>query len=332
LILVLSDSSTTYSPWFSKLLVVSNREEKFSRPSKSVHFWEDSPQILAGRDMEKEGTWIGIHTDGLFAVLTNDRLSRTLPSEENKQSRGRLVSSFLSNLDVESPRDLETYYKNYLSFLLYGESRYYNGFTLLFGLVDFPMNKFKIFYHPSCASEMKLCDSCEVMDLPVAEICALCNGDLCCNWSRVVSAKKSLATALSCNKEVDSEEFWLSTFISLLSDCTRSSDNIPQNTYFTEEHEKHFSSLFVFPKWIDSIESFFGTLSSTIIMIDKDARVTYFQRDWKAFFDDHPNMLTSEDTFKHAITSNMIDFSSYNRLVKTKLRLPPMDASRNTCS
>ena len=56
-----------------KLLVAANRDEFYARPTASAHFWHDAPHILAGRDLEQGGTWLGITSNGRFAALTNVR-------------------------------------------------------------------------------------------------------------------------------------------------------------------------------------------------------------------------------------------------------------------
>ncbi|WP_458127282.1 NRDE family protein [Paenibacillus sp. Z3-2] len=75
------------------LILGSNRDEFYHRPTAQAHFWEDYPHILAGRDLSKMGTWMGITTGGRLAAVTNYRD----PNEEGhaKCSRGDLVADFL---------------------------------------------------------------------------------------------------------------------------------------------------------------------------------------------------------------------------------------------
>ncbi len=47
------------------------------RPTAPAHFWTDRPAILAGRDNQRNGTWLGVSTAGRFALLTNWREVRT---------------------------------------------------------------------------------------------------------------------------------------------------------------------------------------------------------------------------------------------------------------
>ena len=74
------------------LIVAANRDEFHARPAASAAFWDDRPQILAGRDLEARGTWMGISRSGRFAAVTNYRGAREPRAAE---SRGGLVTGFL---------------------------------------------------------------------------------------------------------------------------------------------------------------------------------------------------------------------------------------------
>jgi uncharacterized protein with NRDE domain len=76
------------------LIVAANRDEFHARPAAAAGFWEDQPEILAGRDLEARGTWMGVSRGGRFAAVTNYRGAREPRAVE---SRGALVSRFLSN-------------------------------------------------------------------------------------------------------------------------------------------------------------------------------------------------------------------------------------------
>ncbi|MEO8143342.1 MAG: NRDE family protein [Betaproteobacteria bacterium] len=79
------------------LVVAANRDEFHARPSERAGFWRDQPQILAGRDLEAKGTWLGVSRSGRFAAVTNYRGGR---DPDAKESRGALVTRFLlSGLD-----------------------------------------------------------------------------------------------------------------------------------------------------------------------------------------------------------------------------------------
>lgn len=77
------------------LIVAANRDEFLSRAAQPAHFWEDAPDILAGRDMQAGGTWMGITRPGRFAAITNYRDMRNVPPPG--PSRGILVREALEH-------------------------------------------------------------------------------------------------------------------------------------------------------------------------------------------------------------------------------------------
>ncbi|MGC8762478.1 MAG: NRDE family protein [Acidobacteriota bacterium] len=99
------------------LVLAANRDEFYDRPSAPSAWWEDSPGILAGRDLRQGGTWLGVSRRGRLAALTNIREpSRHDPAAP---SRGLLVKEFL-----RSPLDAG-------AFLRKLDGSPYNGFNLL---------------------------------------------------------------------------------------------------------------------------------------------------------------------------------------------------------
>jgi uncharacterized protein with NRDE domain len=74
------------------LVVAANRDEFHGRPADAAAFWTDHPGILAGRDLEARGTWMGVSRGGRFAAVTNYRGAREPRAIE---SRGALVTRFL---------------------------------------------------------------------------------------------------------------------------------------------------------------------------------------------------------------------------------------------
>lgn len=112
-----------------KLLVAANRDEFYSRPTCAATFWEEAPYILAGRDLDQGGSWLGITRDGRFAAVTN---VRNPSAPQGSRSRGFLVSNFLSSND--SPEHfgatLQSTLKEYSPFNLLagdGERLYYGN-------------------------------------------------------------------------------------------------------------------------------------------------------------------------------------------------------------
>src|SRR5437763_12324742 len=76
------------------LIVAANRDEFHARKAAPAAFWRDQPQILAGRDLQAMGTWMGVSRSGKFAAVTNYRGAREASAAE---SRGALVTGFLAD-------------------------------------------------------------------------------------------------------------------------------------------------------------------------------------------------------------------------------------------
>ena len=98
------------------LIVAANRDEFHARPAAAAAFWQDHPGILAGRDLEARGTWMGVSRTRKFAAVTNYRGAREPRATE---SRGALVSRFLAN--GSKPAEYVDHVKTTL----------YSGFNLL---------------------------------------------------------------------------------------------------------------------------------------------------------------------------------------------------------
>lgn len=103
------------------LIVAANRDEFHARPAAPAAFWPDHSRVLAGRDLEAGGTWLGVSTTGRFAAVTN--FSETPPDPLPPRSRGDLVSDYLIGSDKPRP---------YLEEVA-AHARDYRGFNLLAG-------------------------------------------------------------------------------------------------------------------------------------------------------------------------------------------------------
>lgn len=74
-------------------VVAANRDEYFGRPTAEADWWEEPGDILAGRDLQAGGTWLGVTRAGRFAALTNYR--DPAATKPDAPSRGGLVTGFL---------------------------------------------------------------------------------------------------------------------------------------------------------------------------------------------------------------------------------------------
>jgi uncharacterized protein with NRDE domain len=102
------------------LIVIANRDEYYARPTRDAHWWDDA-DVFAGRDLEANGTWLGVNRQGRLAAVTNVREPGGM--NPGNKSRGDLTRNFLSGtappdeyLRQLAPRDQD-----------------YHGFNLLLG-------------------------------------------------------------------------------------------------------------------------------------------------------------------------------------------------------
>lgn len=213
-----------------KLIVAANRDEFYERPTAKAHYWNDYPNILAGRDLEKMGTWMGVATSGRFSALTNYRDPKE--SVVGKLSRGMLVADMLK--DTQHPKHyLETVKKN---------NHLYPGFNLLVG----DMNE--LYYYSNIANHIEMIDP---------GIHGVSNHLLNTNWPKVTMGKQQLQKIIQQNESQMVEQLF-----TLLQNKDTYPDELLPSTGVSLEWERTLSSLF--------IESpSYGTRSSTIILISK---------------------------------------------------------------
>lgn len=103
------------------LILLANRDEFYQRPTEPMTYWQDAPNVLAGRDLEKLGTWLGLNKKGLFTAVTNFRDGTR--KEQDKLSRGDLTRQYLIHSDTA---------QTYLTLLEHQKQRY-GDFNLLLG-------------------------------------------------------------------------------------------------------------------------------------------------------------------------------------------------------
>ena len=115
--------ATNHHPFYP-LIIAANRDEFYHRPTAPLAFWDDHPEILAGRDLQEMGTWLGVTKKGRIAAITNYRDPTDI--NPNAPSRGLLVSDFLiSDMPAEA-------YLNAIE----NSDKNYNGFNLVVGGIN----------------------------------------------------------------------------------------------------------------------------------------------------------------------------------------------------
>lgn len=220
------------------LITAANRDELYKRPTKAAHFWKDEPSILAGRDLEQMGTWMGVTRTGRFAALTNYRNPAEF-EKVNKQSRGHIVRSFLAG--AEKPFDFLT--------KLQQEKSVYKGFNL------FVADRDELMYYSNVENQIKKLSP---------GIYGLSNDLLNTPWPKVKKGKQQLMQSL--HGPLDH-----GTLFNILADSDSAPEELLPQTGIPLDLEKTLSSIF-----IESPD--YGTRCSTVLTIDKDRNVHFTER------------------------------------------------------
>jgi uncharacterized protein with NRDE domain len=82
-----------------RLVMAGNRDEYHARPTAALAKWDVAPHVMAGRDLQSGGSWVGVSAEGRFAVVTNVRMG-TAP-DPSLRSRGALVRNWLEAGQME---------------------------------------------------------------------------------------------------------------------------------------------------------------------------------------------------------------------------------------
>jgi uncharacterized protein with NRDE domain len=224
-----------------KLLLAANRDEFYARPTVPAAFWTDAPEILAGRDLQGGGTWLGVTRQGRFAAITNYRDPHDIRSDA--PSRGELISAFLRSW--ESPQE-------YLHSLT-RRGPDYNGFNLLVG------DRHELWYYSNQADDPQQVEP---------GIHGLSNHLLNTPWPKVERGRRELGKLLATHEEPTT-----TALFELLANRTRAADSDLPNTGVSLEWERKLSSLF--------IESpGYGTRSSTILRITGTGELRLAEKTW----------------------------------------------------
>lgn len=108
------------------MIICANRDEFHQRPTQNMHWWTEQ-EMLAGKDLQAGGTWLGLNATDRFSALTNFR--RPEHFDVSKRSRGDLAMQAL----VVNQTKMQQY--------LAQKSHQYNDFNLVFG----PLNNLQTF-------------------------------------------------------------------------------------------------------------------------------------------------------------------------------------------
>jgi uncharacterized protein with NRDE domain len=233
LVLLAVDTHPDYA-----LVVAANRDEFYDRPTARAGFWEDAPQVLAGRDLRAGGTWLGIDRGGRLAAVTNYRQGQREP--EAARSRGRLVADFLigrSDAGAHVAR-------------VEREAALYNGFNLIAGDGE------ALYYFSNREGRVRSLGP---------GVYGLSNHLLDSPWPKVTTGKSGLSALLAGGGDP------LPGLFELLSDSGVAADHLLPSTGVSREWERLLSAAFI-------RSEAYGTRSSTVVLFGRDRRVLFVER------------------------------------------------------
>ncbi|WP_221564947.1 NRDE family protein [Alkalihalobacillus sp. TS-13] len=222
-----------------KIIVAANRDEFYERPTAKAHFWKDEPTILAGRDLQQMGTWMGVSTKGRFAALTNYRDPHE--PKDNKISRGQIIRDYLSS--ASAPEEfLHT---------LQEQRSSYQGFNLIIGNMD------SLWYYSNIQDETKSMSP---------GIYGLSNHFIDTPWPKVENGKKDLVRCIEKSDSINKE-----CLFQLLKNSDPANRSELPDTGVGIEWEEKLSPIFIETEH-------YGTRSSTVFTVDNNGVVDFTER------------------------------------------------------
>ncbi len=232
------------------LILIANRDEAYARPTDNAHWWKDA-EILAGRDLEAGGTWLGVNRNGRLAAVTNVRE----PSAGNLKvgnlkasgkSRGQLTRDYLSG-EISNQDYRQT---------LEASAADFAGFNLLFGSLEslwFYSNRGHV-YRPQAYRPIE------------AGIYGISNGNFNQAWPKLEDGREALSAALA----TDLNDALL---LEILQNDQPSKDNRLPSTGVSKETERLLSSRFI-------RSADYGTRASSLMLFSKDGNVRFVEQNY----------------------------------------------------
>jgi len=221
------------------LVLAANRDEFHARPTASAQYWRDAPGLLAGRDLQAGGTWLGMTRSGRFAAITNYR-EPLAPGAAVERSRGHLVRDFL--MDDASPMEHAR--------VIAEQGEAYDGFNLLLGTAE------KLAY---------ISNRSDAPATVTAGSHGLSNHLLDTDWPKVHSGRARLDELLG-GEEIDPEDLF-----GVLTDRRLTPGEIPENIESSLVPEQLTRHYFI-------VSPIYGTRSSTVLLIEKNGRAVFVER------------------------------------------------------
>jgi uncharacterized protein with NRDE domain len=228
------------SPAF-RIILAANRDEFLARPAEPLGVIDgcNNPGILAGKDLQAGGTWLGLSAGHRFGALTNYRDPSI--SKTNAPSRGNIILDFLEG--KSKPEDFLA--------LLSLQGHKYGGFNLIIGDRD------ELYYYSNRDGE--------IVELQTG-FYGLSNGLLDQPWPKVERGKKLLRPYMVGVQEIDQQAIF-----SCLRDSWQPDDHLLPSTGVSIVWERLLG-----PVFIDGVD--YGTRSSAIITISRSGMATFTEK------------------------------------------------------
>ncbi len=243
------------------LILAANRDEFYDRPTRTLDFWPDQPEIAAGRDLRGMGTWLGINRHGRLAAVTNYREAGVQSSDA--RSRGQLVTDFLTGHTVAP---------DYLN-RLQADIHLYNGFNLIIG------DTRGLYYYSNRGEAPS----------PVQPgVHGLSNHLLDTQWPKVRDGHDRMAAILA----EDDTEINRQRLLELLKDQSVPPDDQLPDTGVGPDWERMLAPIFI-------TSPDYGTRCSSLLTIDTDGEVDFTEITWHPA-KDRPT-LKSRQHIRHTI-------------------------------
>ena len=193
------------------LIICANRDEFYNRPTRSARFWQKAPSLLAGKDLQAGGSWLGVNHQGNFAAVTNLRTGKG--SRSDASSRGELIVNSLQPASEVNDEWLISHCDNY------------NPFNLVYGTV----NSLRCFHSISRKST------------PLTPgFHAISNGAMDDIWPKMSQGKRALEKLIVTEPSFSHEQLF-----SILKDETKADMHLLPDTGISKEWEALLSSIFI---------------------------------------------------------------------------------------
>jgi uncharacterized protein with NRDE domain len=222
-----------------RLILAANRDEFYNRPTAPLDYWADYPDLLAGRDLKGNGTWLGVTQSGRIAAITNYRDPAV--HMENAPSRGILIRDFLTG-NVSPERYLKAVRKM---------SQAYNGFNLIAGEPS------GLYYYSNRSTRIQQLQS---------GLYGISNHLIDTAWPKIQRGKDLLQGQMSGREKIDIEKIW-----EILADRSQPPDDELPDTGVGLQWERILSPLFI-------ISPDYGTRSSSIVLMENSGQITFIER------------------------------------------------------